>query len=148
MIKPAQLSFILILLFFGCNNPEMQKSPESLKAEIIQVEQDFNAMAQEQGLALAFQYFAAPDGVIKRRNKIIQGKKAIYDWYESDAQPRDTLTWKPTFVDVSKSGDMAYTYGDFLFISYDSIGTRKEGTGIFHTVWKKQPDGNWKYVWD
>jgi ketosteroid isomerase-like protein len=23
-----------------------------------------------------------------------------------------------------------------------------EYQGVFHTVWKRQPDGTWKYVWD
>jgi ketosteroid isomerase-like protein len=30
----------------------------------------------------------------------------------------------------------------------DSVGNKKDFKGIFHTVWKKQKDGSWKYVWD
>ena len=105
-------------------------------------------MAQEEGLIKAFEFFAAEDGVIRRNKKIIKGKKAIADWYTQDVRPNETLTWKPSFVDVSQSGDMAFTYGDFTFTYFDSLGTKKENKGIFHTVWKRQSDGTWRFVWD
>lgn len=144
----------LLLLTFvftttaGCINSDPTQNIETWKAEIIQVEQDFNDMAQEKGLVEAFHFFAAHNGVIKRRSTIVKGKNAIQEWYKNDVQPNETLTWKPTFVDVSRSGDLAYTYGDFLFTSIDSTGTVKENTGIFHTVWKRQENGEWRFVWD
>lgn len=67
---------------------------------------------------------------------------------QNDVRPNETLTWKPTFVDVSKSGDMAFTYGDFVFTYLDSLGNKKQNKGIFHTVWKRQNDSSWKFVWD
>ena len=30
----------------------------------------------------------------------------------------------------------------------DSTGKTNENRGAFHTVWKKQKDGSWRYVWD
>ncbi len=121
---------------------------EKWKEEIMQVEKEFNDMAQEEGLAVAFSQFAAQDGVLRRRKKIVSGPKEIKDWYEKDYREGDALTWKPTFVDVSASGDMAYTYGNYVFSSLDTLGKKKESTGIFHTVWKRQQDGSWKYVYD
>jgi ketosteroid isomerase-like protein len=58
------------------------------------------------------------------------------------------VTWKPDFVDVSKDGEMAYTYGKFTWTFIDSLGNKNNFKGLFHTVWKKQKDGSWKYVWD
>jgi hypothetical protein len=43
---------------------------------------------------------------------------------------------------------MAYTYGQHTFEATDDSGGIIEDTGIFHTVWKRQPDGQWRYVWD
>jgi len=145
MNKIIGLSFVFLL--FNCEN-STYNNVEEWKNEIIQVEQDFNDMAQKKGLAEAFHFYAASDGVIKRSKKIVKGKKAIKDWYIKDVRPNETLTWKPTFIDVSNSGDLAYTYGDFTFTSFDSIGNKKENTGIFHTVWKRQNDGQWRFVWD
>jgi len=58
------------------------------------------------------------------------------------------LEWAPDFVDVSSSGDLAYTYGKFTFSFKDSLGNKVENKGIFHTVWKRQSNGEWKFVWD
>lgn len=140
-------SFLLLgMLLLGCgsHNQDLEK----WKKEIVEVEKAFNDMAQQEGLVKAFEFFAANDGVIRRSKKIIKGKEAIRKWYENDVQPNETLTWKPTFVDVSKSGDLAYTYGNFTFTFPDSLGNMKQNTGIFHTVWKRQADGSWRFVWD
>ncbi len=132
----------------GCTTADTKTNREKWKSEIIQVEKNFNDMAQDKGLTAAFHHFAATDGVIKRQNKIVKGKVAIQEWYKNDVQPNETLTWKPTFVEVSSAGDLAYTYGNFIFTSIDSSGTKKENKGIFHTVWKRQSNGEWKFVWD
>ena len=138
---------VTIILLAGCKNGQ-NNNLEKWKEEVAAAEKAFNDMAQEKGLTEAFTYFAADSGVIRRSKKIIKGKKDIRAWYAKDVRPNETLTWHPTFIDVSKSGDMAYTYGNFTFTYYDTLGAEKQNKGIFHTVWKRQRDGNWKYVWD
>ena len=139
---------ILICFIYGCaSRPEVDEL-QKWKDEIANTEKAFNEMAQERGLVEAFTYFAAEDGVIRRSRKIIEGKESIRASYEKDVQPKETLTWHPTFIDVSKSGDLAYTYGNFTFTYYDSLGNEKQNKGIFHTVWKRQQDGTWRFVWD
>ena len=71
--------------------------------------------------------------------------------YYANTKPKsgtETLSWKPDFIDVSDSGDMAYTYGKALYTYTDSLGVTKEYPALFHTVWKRQEDGSWKFVWD
>lgn len=148
-MKKAQFlrtAVLISILLLGCNDPN--KDLEKWKAEIVATEKAFNDMAQEEGLANAFAFYAADDGVIKRNNTIIQGKEAIRARYENNDGPEGTLTWAPTFVDVSRSGDLAYTYGDYTFTYPDSLGNMKSNAGIFHTVWKRQTDGTWRFVWD
>ncbi len=136
------------IVFLACSTHNEETQIEKWKSEVEEVEKAFNDMAQKEGLERAFEYYAAEDGVIKRSNRIIKGKEAIREWYENDVKPNETLTWQPTFIEVSKSGDLAYTYGDFVFTYADSIGVAKQNKGIFHTVWRRQPDGNWRFVWD
>lgn len=145
-------TFLLVLagvltLITSCKNIE-QPTTDVWKEEILAVEAAFDSVAQKNGLPIAFKTYAAPDGVIRRGKNIIQGKEAIFSWYTEDSLPNETLSWKPDFVDVSSSGDMGYTYGSYVFTSTDSAGTKKERTGKFHTVWKRQPDGSWKFVYD
>jgi ketosteroid isomerase-like protein len=139
--------FLLIasILFFGCQSSDNQRNIEKWKSEIVAVEKAFNDMAADEGIANAF---AADNGVIMRNMKIISGKKAIADFTRESIGPDQSLAWSPTFVDVSASGDLAYTYGTFTFTYADSLGNKNISKGIFHTVWKRQDDGNWRYVWD
>ncbi len=132
----------------GCERLGSTEDMAQWKSEIMEVETAFNNMAQKEGLVKAFEFYAAEDGVIKRGKKVIKGKTGIAAWYKKDVRPKETLTWKPSFVDVSKSGDLGYTYGDFVFTATDSLGNKKQNTGIFHTVWKRQADGSWRFVWD
>lgn len=142
------ISILVVFILTACKQTEDSAQFEQWKAEIQAVEQDFNDMAQKEGLVKAFEFYAAPDGVIRRNNKVVKGKQAIADWYKADVRPGDTLSWSPTFIDVSTSGDLAYTYGDFVFTYADSLGNKKSSTGVFHTVWKRQKDGSWRFVWD
>ena len=58
------------------------------------------------------------------------------------------LEWEPGFVDASAAGDMGYTYRPYQFSAVDTGGQEIRATGVFHTVWKKQADGEWKFVYD
>ena len=58
------------------------------------------------------------------------------------------LTWKADFVDVSASGDLGYTYGEYTYTYKDEAGNTLSEKGIFHTVWKRQKNGDWRFVWD
>ena len=124
------------------------QSDMKLKEEVIQTEESFCIMAAEKGLAEAFSYFADENAVINRGNKIIQGKAEIKRYYSDQSYLNVKLEWKPDFVDVASSGDLAYTYGKYIFSTIDSNSTPISNTGIFHTVWKRQADGKWKFVWD
>lgn len=135
-------------ILISCQTLDNTAKIEQWKLEILSMEKEFNDMAQSDGLVRAFEYYAAENGVIKRGKNVVMGKAAIAEWYEKDVRSNETLTWKPTFVDVSSSGDLAYTYGDYVFTSYDTLGNKKENKGIFHTVWKKQADGSWRFVYD
>lgn len=139
---------IILLFFLSCNTNPSEQELLKWKTEITQTEKEFNDLAQKEGLAKAFETYAAPDGVVNRRREIIKGKKAIGQWYLENPRPDQSLTWKPDFVDVSNSGDLGYTYGTAVFTTIDSTGAKKERIGKFHTVWKRQPNGDWKFVWD
>ena len=119
-----------------------------LKQEIIDAEHDFARMANEKSLKEAFVEFAALNAVIKRGGKIIKGRDNIRNYYEGQTNDNTTLVWEPEFVDVAKSGDMAYTYGPYTYTTLDTLGMPVESKGFFHTVWKRQADGSWKYVYD
>lgn len=138
------------ILLYACN-PGSENGPvEQWKQEIVNTEHDFAAMAGEVGIEEAFLHFAAQEAVLMRNNTVVKGKESIREFFQNQQLPYSdiSLEWAPDFVDVSASGDLGYTYGQFVFSFTDSTGNTVENTGIFHTVWKRQPDGTWRYVWD
>jgi len=139
---------VLAGLGFSCS-PNNSKEIEHWKQEIVETERAFAEMAKTDGIPKAFETFAATDVTILRGKELIKGKEALKASYErSTSSGRISLTWEPDFVDVSSSGDLGYTYGKYVYTSTDSLGNKQSTEGIFHTVWKRQPDGTWKFVWD
>jgi ketosteroid isomerase-like protein len=118
------------------------------KNEILKTEQTFAKMAKEIGISEAFFYYAAEDAVLKQNQTLCIGKEAIREHFEKQPTSRINLVWTPDFVDVSKSGDLGYTYGYYIMSFTDGNGKSTNNKGIFHTVWKRQSNGTWRFVWD
>jgi ketosteroid isomerase-like protein len=49
---------------------------------------------------------------------------------------------------MGPSGDFGYTWGHFEGHSKDVNGNTVTTSGRYITIWRKQPDGNWKVVLD
>jgi len=150
MKTKMKLLIPVFLLLISCNAESEEDAMEKWKKEIVEVEHNFTLMAAEEGISKAFMAYAAEDAVLMRNNKLVIGKENLSVLFENQAsKPRDEkLSWKPDFVDVSASGDLGYTYGQFSYSFTDSSGTTIESKGVFHTVWKRQADGSWRFVWD
>lgn len=58
------------------------------------------------------------------------------------------LTWTPQGGQMSPAGDMGYTWGHYEGHSKDKNGNPVTTSGRYMTIWKKQPDGQWKVVLD
>lgn len=143
------LIIMSFILFSSCNSIQESEKMENWKNEIILAEKNFANMAIEHGVSEAFLNYAASDAVLMRNDKLIKGKSEIRRYFEHTANAASfSLTWTPDYVDVAQSGDMAYTYGKYVFTSTDSQGKDIIREGAFHTVWKRQANGEWKFVWD
>lgn len=121
---------------------------EKFKAELVAVEQAFNAMAQEKGILPAFEHFAAPDvAFIDTDPRKYRGLEAVRQ--RMGQTPAGTrLTWSPMFTDVSDDGTLGYNYGRYEARGKNQEGTDVVRTGFFLTIWKRQADGTWKFVMD
>jgi ketosteroid isomerase-like protein len=75
------------------------------------------------------------------------GKNEVNSWaLATFAIPGFSLTWAPTIIDVSASGDMGYTFGSWLATRQDSSGHLVEATGPYATVWRRPNGGDWEVV--
>ena len=146
-MKNAVLLFLVLICSTSCETKI--KSKLELEAQVYKAESDFKNLSLSKGIAEAFYTFADDHAVIKRENDmLIHGKENIKKYYSNPKFKKASVTWKPDFVEVSKDGEMAFTYGKYIWTVKDSLGNKKDFKGIFHSVWKKQKDGSWKYVWD
>ena len=69
-------------------------------------------------------------------------RELIPTWNEQDW----TWNWEVETVEVSSSGDLAYTIGPYDNFRLNAEGTEVHNRGGWITVWKKQADGSWKIV--
>jgi len=58
------------------------------------------------------------------------------------------LIWTPTDALMGPSGDMGYTWGHFEGHSKDANGNPVVTSGRYMTIWRKQPNGQWKVILD
>lgn len=121
---------------------------DALKAELVKAEKDFCAQAAKDGIPAAFLAAIAPDGVLLAAGYQKRGADVVQEQYPEN-RAGVTLTWKPEIVDVAESGDLGYTTGPFeLRLPSKDGGEPVIRTGRYMTVWKRQPNGSWKFVID
>lgn len=135
---------VAVIFFSSCKTKKKPDDISSeLKVEMLETDKEFSAMSQAKGLRNAFMNFIDSDAVLLRPNSVPLVGGAAMDLIISSNDSVSILTWQPKEANISKSGDLGYTYG---------IYSRKPGDedtiyyGTYVTIWKKQPDGKWKFV--
>lgn len=112
--------------------------------EIIKVDHDFSNYSVKNGMNKAFYKFAHDSAVILRDNSYpIVGREKIKELFSARKDSLFTLSWEPSFANVSNSGDMGYTYGIYKLETTDTVLK-----GTYLSIWKKDADSNWKFVLD
>ena len=145
-MKTITYALIGLIVITSC---QQKVDKEAIKKEIYQAEKAFEKMAAEQSISEAFYQFADENAVIKRENDtLIVGNENIKVYYAKQNNANTTVNWTADFIDVSEDGSLAYTYGKYVWKVKNEADSTSEYKGVFHTVWKKQKDGSWKYVWD
>lgn len=112
--------------------------------EVMAADRAFAAAAKARGVQAAFVEFAAPDAVLFRAGiGPLRGHKAIGAAFEGQAF---SLEWEPESADVAASGDLAWSWGYARWTAHDGSG--KTGTSNYVSIWRRQPDGAWKWIVD
>ena len=80
---------------------------------------------------------------------IATGKAAISKLIAGELALQDSkIRWHPDKAGVAQSGELGYTSGFYDWSFKDKSGKVVSDTGKYLTVWKKQPDGKWKVLFD
>ncbi|MET0621686.1 MAG: nuclear transport factor 2 family protein [Pyrinomonadaceae bacterium] len=124
--------------------PAGEKNFPRALAPGVEAERAFAQLSIDRGMKPAFLRYAAPDGVIFNPGGPVN---AIETWARRNPAPEGLLIWWPVYADVASSGDMGWTTGPYEFRDNPS-DAKPSDTGHFFTVWRRQPDGAWKFVLD
>lgn len=142
-IKNALLIFLMPVLTASCNTKKPEQVEVDYKTAMIEADRAFSKMSEETGMKHALMQFIDSKGVLLRPNAIpIAGAEAI-DYISQGNDTSYTMTWEPNGGTTAKSGELGYTYGVY------SLKPKNKDTvfyGTYVSIWKRQPDGNWKFV--
>jgi ketosteroid isomerase-like protein len=137
--------FVLIINLFitiSCTNSSKNDSAGVL----MKTDLDFSKMSVTTGMHKAFLAYFADSGAMLRDNGYpLIGKDSLMAQFAKSADTSFTLSWKPVFEKIAKSGDLGYTYG---YYERTIKSTNSIARGTYLTIWEKQKDGTWKFVMD
>ena len=90
----------------------------------------------------AFASFIAPDAIFFSRQGPLRGRAAVLEaWAPFFAGPDAPFSWRPELVEVLDSGTLALTSGPVR----DPTDRR---TGTFNSIWRREPNDQWRVVFD
>jgi len=112
--------------------------PQAVAArQIAFTEQAFAQTVSQVGIAAGFRKYAAPGAIL------FQPDPTPAASYLQGAHLPGELLWRPQFIGVSPSSDLAFSLGPSL---YRAAG-RTVG-GFYMTIWKRGADGGWQFTLD
>jgi uncharacterized protein (TIGR02246 family) len=104
--------------------------------------------AEVKDLDKTVSFYADDASILPPNMPIATGKDAIRAvWSQFLSAPGFSITFAPSKIVVSKSGDMAYEIGVFQSTANDAQGKPAASVGKFVVNWQKRA-GQWKVVAD
>jgi ketosteroid isomerase-like protein len=137
--------FFILVFAVACKvTIDTEKESELL----MQADKDFAILSVESGAAEAFNQYLTNDALqLPAGKNPVHGRNSIYDNMKAN-QDKYTLNWSPQYAEVSKSGELGYTWGTYTLTFLDEAGEDQKSDGKYLNIWKKQEDGSWKVAVD
>jgi ketosteroid isomerase-like protein len=135
----------LLILLLPAASFATTKKPLKGSDLLVQLEANFAADVAKHGHDAFLTYFAE-DGVEVVDGGGFDNKDGMRKqppWPEGT-----TLTWTPVKAEMAASGDLGYTYGNYIYTAKNKDGKLVANYGKYTSIWKKQKDGQWKVVVD
>ncbi|HTA28310.1 MAG TPA: DUF4440 domain-containing protein [Bacteroidia bacterium] len=122
---------------------------DSLKAVLINADKKFCEASLKIGFNHARMELVSDNAIESGEGSMpLEGKKAIGDFNATHPDTSFTLQWTPLKAEVAASGDLGYTFGGWTMKAKTKAGHDTSLYGNYITIWQKQADGTWKYVYD
>jgi ketosteroid isomerase-like protein len=141
----AALALLILAPFMGVRmTPPQRSGAEHLQA-LADAERTFAKAARVKGWRAAFLEFFAEDAIALTPDP----SSAIARLKTRPVKPfsEEELTWEPKAGDIAASGEMGWLTGPSTFIDHTAKDSTP-GYGNYLSVWKKQPNGQWRVYID
>ena len=145
-------TMMLLTLIFGCASQQPAAPPDTRAADesaIRKADADWSNAAQAKQVDAWVAYYSDDATVLPPNEPMATSKDAIRKTIgDLLSLPAVNLKWQTTKVEVSRSGDIGYSYGTYDMSFNDPKGNPTTDRGKYVEVWKKQADGSWKCAVD
>ncbi len=137
MSRAATVSLLLTCL----STPLLSQSPAELSRQVFAAESSFAAAFARRDVA-GFARFLAPEAVFFGGQSPARGSDAVVEsWRPFLEAVSPPFSWRPESVEVLASGTLALSSGPV----FNPAGER---TATFNSIWRREPDGSWRVVFD
>jgi ketosteroid isomerase-like protein len=128
-------------------------SAGAVEQNLMDVDRAFSKLSTQKGYIEAFYTYIANDGInISAAGGPPANKETFrkrLEWLKEQTNPPQVhLVWDPILAHVASSEDLGFTTGGYVSNFTDPSGKKMEGRGYYLSIWQKQPDGAWKFVFD
>jgi ketosteroid isomerase-like protein len=104
-------------------------------APMVEAERAFARLGAAKGIGPAFRRYAAADALLFTPGPTPAAARL-------GGNPPGVLRWWPTYAGIAASGELGFTTGPYVFEG------AKPNHGHFFTIWRRQPDGSWRWILD
>jgi ketosteroid isomerase-like protein len=136
----------------GCNSAQQPAAPDTRTADeaaVRKADGDWSKAAQTKQVDAWMAFYSDDVVALPPNEKVANTKDNIRKSVgELLALPSMAISWRPTKVEVARSGDIAYSFGAYEFTANDAHGKPITENGKYVEIWKKQADGSWKCAVD
>ena len=141
-MKYFSLSALALLLLPLPALRAAESEAETALQSMVANEEKFCQLGQAEGMRAAFLHYLADDALVFAPGPV-NAKKEWTKRPENGA----SFSWKPLFAAMSRSADLGYTTGP-AERRKTKEDAKPSGYSEFVTIWKKQPDGEWRVALD
>ena len=145
-----QLALLLVIvplsLTLACQRGDTRASDE---ATLRKLDDEWSKAAGAKDIEKTVSFYSDDAIVLVPNSPLLKTKEQIRTlWTGMFSIPGFGGGWKPTKIEIAKSGDLAYITGRYEIQEVDPSGKPLTDTGNYLEIWRKQSDGNWKCVVD
>jgi ketosteroid isomerase-like protein len=120
------------------------------KKRLLERDAEWAALASEGGDIERILSFWTNDAVVLAPNlPEVKGKDALREYVQGSLQiPGFNITWSSTDATFSPDGNLGYLFSKNVVTMNDPDGRAEITEGRAVTIWRKEPDGEWRCVVD